>query len=83
MSNIKRSYEDIGSEEIHRRTRELDFVSGTTLRSPPPEYDPIITPIVTGWALNVGFGVTASALIGSAATALATTSVILGIQVRS
>jgi hypothetical protein len=73
-------YEDRPSDEEYRRWLEHDRYCSTFLRTPPPRYDPIITPIFTSWFAGLGFSATVSAFLGSAATALATTALSIGLQ---
>lgn len=73
-------YESAPSEEEYRRWLEHDRMSSTFLRSPPPRYDPIFTPLFTTAFLNLGFSAAASSFLASAATAITTTAITIGIQ---
>ena len=75
--SLRSKYEDLPSEEIYRRGQELGFYDSTYLRSPPPSYDPILTPIFTAMlgTGGLGFGMTAAANIAGALTAISMTSV--------
>ncbi len=80
--SLKNRYEDLSSEEVRRQMRELTLHGSTSLRSPPPRHDPLTTVLFTAFN-TIGFSVVASQFLASAATALVTTPVIHGIQVRS
>jgi hypothetical protein len=78
-------YEDMPSEEIQRRVREMDLASDRFLRGTTAHYDPIFTPLFTSLFSGAAFGV--AGLSGGAlsfavglGTAIATTSLSVGIQ---
>lgn len=74
-------YETAPSDEVYRRWLEQDRYASTFLRAAPPRYDPILTPIFTSFfSTTLGFSATVSAFLGSAATALVTTALSIGLQ---
>lgn len=80
MPPLKAHYEDITSDEIARRVREMDLWCSTSHR--PPSHDPIFSSIF----LSMGFSGTISIGTASIATAqvlgaIATTSVVPGAQI--
>ncbi|WP_313522249.1 hypothetical protein [Shinella sp.] len=82
--SLKSKYEDLPSNEIRRRMRELDLHSGTTLKRPPTEHDPILTTVFYSFFnVTLGFSAVTSGILASAATALATTTVTPGLQVHA
>ena len=79
MPPLKAHYEDIASDEIARRVREMDLLSSTSLRS--PSHDPIFTPIFAaiGFTGSITIG-TASLTTAQLLSAIATTSVVPGVH---
>lgn len=84
MYNLKNQYENQTSEEIMRRGEELHLYSSTFLKTPPPAYDPILTPLFVSAGLT-GTITVGSFSIGTAAvaSAIATTSVVPGFQLEA
>ncbi|MCD7109701.1 hypothetical protein LRX75_11700 [Rhizobium sp. DKSPLA3] len=77
--SLRTHYEDMPSYEVYRRVTEMDWHSSTSLKTPPPSYDPIFTPLFVA----AGFtGVVAGTTITTAsiASAIATTALTFGLQ---
>ncbi|SIR06657.1 hypothetical protein SAMN05880590_11195 [Rhizobium sp. RU35A] len=72
---MRMHYENMPSEEIFRRVREMDGCSASA------SYDPIFTPIFTGFfSTTLGWSATAATLGGVLASAVVTTSVSEGVN---
>jgi hypothetical protein len=84
MYNLKNQYENQTSEEIMRRGEEMHLFSSTFLKTPPPAYDPILTPIFTTIGLSGSITVGAFTVSTAAlASTIATTSIVAGFQLGS
>lgn len=73
-------YESAPSHELYRRFLEQDRYSSTFLRTPPPRYDPIFTPLFTAAFASFGFSASVTAFLASAASAITVTAITIGIQ---
>ncbi len=78
-------YERAESSEIERRMQALSLHSSTFLKTPPPSDDPVFTPLFTTLFTSLGFsgsifGVSTVSVLATAASAIATTAISIGIN---
>ncbi|MBO9631175.1 MAG: hypothetical protein J7516_17360, partial [Shinella sp.] len=81
---VRKSYEDMSSEEVFHRVCVADFWE-TTAHYSRVQFDPILTPLFAGIFANAGitgsfFGLGLANTLGSLATAIVTTAVTTGLQ---
>ncbi|SES05343.1 hypothetical protein [Rhizobium sp. NFR03] len=77
--SLRALYEDMPAYEVGRRVSELDWYSCTSLKTPPPSYDPIFTPLFVAMGFTgtvLGTSITTAGLLSS----IATTALTFGIQ---
>lgn len=78
--SLRNHYETAPSDEIYRRVREMDLLSGTTLRQ-AAHYDPIFTPLFISAGLTGSFTIGAATISYAAiASSIAVTALTLGAQ---
>lgn len=78
--SLRTHYEDMPSYEVYRRVTEMDWHSSTSLKTPPPSYDPIFTPLFIAAGFTGTIGATAITT-ASVMSAIATTAVTTGVQI--